>query len=72
MTEIDLLWEQACTGDPLAFGDWMGRVERPVLHSLRRFARAVGGAVVPGVLAELDDQHARPPPLGLGKGPGRP
>lgn len=41
MTDIDRLWFEACAGDKRAFGDWMGRVERPVLHSLWPFARAV-------------------------------
>ena len=41
MTEIDQLWARALTGDRKAFGDWAGRVERPVRRSLWRFARAI-------------------------------
>ena len=41
MTELDQLWVMACMGDRNAFGDWAGRVERPVRRSLRRFARAI-------------------------------
>ncbi len=41
MTEIDELWARALTGDRKAFGDWAGRVERPVRRSLWRFARAI-------------------------------
>jgi DNA-directed RNA polymerase specialized sigma24 family protein len=40
VTDIDRLWLRACAGDKQAFGDWMGRVERPVLRSLWAFARA--------------------------------
>jgi DNA-directed RNA polymerase specialized sigma24 family protein len=41
MTEIDALWLRVCDGDQVAFGDWMGRVERPIRRSLIPFARAV-------------------------------
>ena len=41
MTDIDRLWSEVCAGDQQAFGDWMGRVERPILRSLGPFARAV-------------------------------
>lgn len=41
MSEIDELWQAVCRGVPSAFGDWMGRVERPIRRSLEPFARAV-------------------------------
>jgi DNA-directed RNA polymerase specialized sigma24 family protein len=41
MTEIDALWLRVCGGDRAAFGDWMGRVERPIRRFLYPFARAV-------------------------------
>ena len=41
MTEIDELWDQVRLGDERAFGDWMGRVERPIHRMLRPFAPAV-------------------------------
>lgn len=41
MTEVDELWQQACLVDKQAFGDWAGRVERPVRRSLSAFAHAV-------------------------------
>ena len=41
MTEIDELWAKACMGDQAAFGDWAGRVERPLRRRLWRFARAI-------------------------------
>lgn len=41
MTAIDQAFEAARTGDTRAFGEWMGRVERPIRASLSRFARAV-------------------------------
>jgi len=41
VSDIDKLWSLACSGDGQAFGDWAGRVERPVLLSLRIFARAI-------------------------------
>lgn len=41
MTDIDRLWSAVCTGDKWAFGDWVGRVERPILRSLSPYARAV-------------------------------
>jgi DNA-directed RNA polymerase specialized sigma24 family protein len=40
VTEIDRLWAEACNGDQRAFGDWAGRVERPVQRSLLPFARS--------------------------------
>lgn len=41
MTEVDELWLRACAHDKRAFGDWAGRVERPVRRSLSAFARAI-------------------------------
>lgn len=41
MTEVDELWQQACLVDKRAFGDWAGRVERPVRRSLSAFAHAI-------------------------------
>jgi DNA-directed RNA polymerase specialized sigma24 family protein len=41
VTAIDQAFESARQGDRQAFGDWMGRVERPIRASLARFARAV-------------------------------
>jgi DNA-directed RNA polymerase specialized sigma24 family protein len=41
MTELDALWLRVCDGDRAAFGDWMGRVERPIRRFLYPFARAV-------------------------------
>ena len=49
MSDIDSLFEAAGQGDGQAFEDWMGRVERPIRLSLRRFARA---ADVEGVVQE--------------------
>jgi DNA-directed RNA polymerase specialized sigma24 family protein len=49
MTEVDELWLRACAQDKQAFGDWAGRVERPVRRSLERFARAID---VEGVVQE--------------------
>lgn len=46
MTEIDALFATARSGDPMAFAEWMGRVERPIHASLVRFARAVDIEVV--------------------------
>lgn len=46
MTELDELWAKARTGDRKAFGDWAGRVERPVRRSLWRFARAIDAETV--------------------------
>ena len=40
-SEIDALFARVRAGDVVAFGKWMGRVERPIRESLRRFARAV-------------------------------
>lgn len=41
MTELDALWRRMSGGDRVAFGDWMGRVERPIRRCLYPFARAV-------------------------------
>lgn len=41
MTELDALWLRVCGGDRRAFGDWMGRVERPIRRCLYPFAYAV-------------------------------
>jgi DNA-directed RNA polymerase specialized sigma24 family protein len=41
MTEVDELWQQVCLQDRRAFGDWAGRVGRPVRRSLSAFARAI-------------------------------
>lgn len=41
MSELDALWEQACTRNPRAFGQWAGRVERPVRLYLRPWAARV-------------------------------
>jgi DNA-directed RNA polymerase specialized sigma24 family protein len=41
MSEIDDLWSRATAGDREAFGDWMGRVERPIRRGLQRFAAAI-------------------------------
>lgn len=46
MSEIDELWARVWRGDREAFGDWMGRVERPIRRSLSRFARNVEPEVV--------------------------
>jgi DNA-directed RNA polymerase specialized sigma24 family protein len=40
-TEIDALFARVRDGDQEAFREWMGRVERPIRLSLRRFALAV-------------------------------
>lgn len=45
MSETDLLFE-AARGDPHVFAEWMGRVERPIRASLRRFSRVVDVEVV--------------------------
>lgn len=41
MSELDGLWEQASRSDPRAFGQWAGRVERPVRLYLRPWAASV-------------------------------
>jgi DNA-directed RNA polymerase specialized sigma24 family protein len=41
VTDIDELWTRVRGGDRDAFGDWMGRVERPIRRSLSPFAQAV-------------------------------
>ncbi|MCC6650839.1 MAG: hypothetical protein IT348_06790 [Candidatus Eisenbacteria bacterium] len=41
MSELDGLWEQAGGSDPQAFGQWAGRVERPVRLYLRPWAARV-------------------------------
>ena len=41
MTELDVLWIDTSEGSERAFGDWMGRVERPIRRSLAPFALAV-------------------------------
>lgn len=40
-TDLDTLWQDACAGDRRSFGDWVGRVERPIRLSLHRWARSV-------------------------------
>jgi DNA-directed RNA polymerase specialized sigma24 family protein len=40
-TEIDALFARVRERDRVAFGQWMGRVERPIRVNLARFARAV-------------------------------
>jgi DNA-directed RNA polymerase specialized sigma24 family protein len=49
LSDVDLLYERMCAGDTRAFERWMGRVERPICLSLRRYARAVD---VEGVVQE--------------------
>jgi RNA polymerase sigma-70 factor (ECF subfamily) len=49
VNELDALFEAVRGGDPLAFAEWMGRVERPIRRSLARFARAVD---VEGIVQE--------------------
>jgi DNA-directed RNA polymerase specialized sigma24 family protein len=46
VSEIDELYEQARSGDAMAFGMWAGRVERPVRASLWRFAAVADLEVV--------------------------
>jgi DNA-directed RNA polymerase specialized sigma24 family protein len=46
LTDIDALWRMACEGNTEAFGDWTGRVERPVRRSLARFATVVDAEAV--------------------------
>jgi len=46
VSEIDELWARVAGGDRDAFGNWMGRVERPIRRSLSRFARNVEPEVV--------------------------
>ena len=41
MTELDALWLRVGRADRIAFGDWMGRVERPIRRCLYAFAHAV-------------------------------
>lgn len=41
-----MLFARARTGEAMAFAEWMGRVERPIRASLRRFSRAVDLEVV--------------------------
>jgi DNA-directed RNA polymerase specialized sigma24 family protein len=41
VTELDALWRQVCFRDERAFGDWMGRVERPIRLALFPWARIV-------------------------------
>ena len=41
VSSLDDLWASACNGDVDAFGDWMGRVERPIRRGLARFASLV-------------------------------
>jgi DNA-directed RNA polymerase specialized sigma24 family protein len=40
-SETDTLYARVRERDKVAFGQWMGRVERPIRASLARFARAV-------------------------------
>jgi DNA-directed RNA polymerase specialized sigma24 family protein len=39
--ETDAAFLKACSGDPVAYAEWMGAVEAPIRRSLSRFARAV-------------------------------
>jgi DNA-directed RNA polymerase specialized sigma24 family protein len=41
MSAVDRAFERARTGDARAFGEWRGRVERPIRAALGRFALAV-------------------------------
>jgi DNA-directed RNA polymerase specialized sigma24 family protein len=53
-TEVDTLFARVREGDLRAFGQWMGRVDRPVRASLGRFARAVDvEAIVQETLLEM-------------------
>ena len=47
--DLDTLWQEACEREETSFGDWMGRVERPIRLSLQRWARFVD---VEGILQE--------------------
>ena len=52
--QVDAEFAEVCAGDPIAFGRWMGRVERPIRLSLRPFSRAVDvEAVVQETLARM-------------------
>jgi RNA polymerase sigma-70 factor (ECF subfamily) len=46
VADIEALFAVAREGDEQSFGDWMGRVERPIHDSLKRFARVVDLEVV--------------------------
>ena len=46
VADVEAQFAAARAGDEQAFGDWMGRVERPIQASLRRFARVVDLEVV--------------------------
>ncbi len=46
VTSVDHAFARARAGDTRAFAEWMGRVERPIRLSLRRFARVVDVEVV--------------------------
>src|SRR5262245_632116 len=46
LLETEALFDAAREGSEPAFGDWMGRVERPIQSSLRPFARVVDLEVV--------------------------
>ena len=39
--DLDTLWQRACAGDEESFGDWMGRVERPIRLALHPWAQRV-------------------------------
>jgi len=41
VSPVDDLWARASAGDVDAFGDWMGRVERPIRRGLARYASLV-------------------------------
>jgi DNA-directed RNA polymerase specialized sigma24 family protein len=47
--DLDTLWQAACHRDQRSFGDWMGRVERPIRLSLYHWARLVD---VEGIVQE--------------------
>lgn len=46
LADTETLFAAARDGDPEAFAEWMGRVERPIQASLRRFAQAIDLEVV--------------------------
>lgn len=49
MSVVDDLFAAVSRGDPQAFAEWMGRVERPIRASLARFAQATD---VEGIVQE--------------------
>jgi len=68
MSEIDDRWSLACRGGERAFGEWAGRVERPVHLSLRPFARAVDTeSVVQETLVRMWHRSRDPDPTLTGE-----